>query len=163
MSTEKPPKDPENPMPESLFGIDLEEVESFWDITHREQPNRQICVCGHGVNRHLDLRPGETGCFVSRMSCPCAQVIPVLEVSDTRYFMTKTAGWGDKHALSTGLLRLHKAGGTAKSLIGKVCLKCGVESEKLIPTSMDESLAVLEKPGTRNALLCSDCWAGFRD
>jgi hypothetical protein len=72
-----------------------------------------ICSCGHAWKYHK----AEFGyCHPGRQDCRCNEFIPVLKVSDTRYFMRKSQGNGKLHALSLGIAaaRLSKPEGELK-------------------------------------------------
>jgi hypothetical protein len=59
-----------------------------------------ICSCGHAWKYH---KPEFGYCLPGRQACRCNDFIPVLKVSDTRYFMRKSQGNGKLHALSLGI------------------------------------------------------------
>lgn len=121
----------------------------------------RICACGHPLSQHDEFGAQQSGCFPSRIICSCKTPFPVLEVSDKRFFQHSTTGWGERHALSVGLLALKKSGGTSRVLVENRCFKCTSESVKLIPTSLNAGNSILEGPGDQNLLLCSSCWSQF--
>jgi hypothetical protein len=139
------------------FGLDYLALSKL----DQDQADKKVCVCGHPVSQHGEPYPGFQGCFPPKSECLCKSPKPVLEVSDKRFFTRRTIGWGEKHALSRGLFGLVRAGGVVKSLVGNSCEKCGQVAAKLIPTSLSESLSILESPGVFNALLCPECWSSF--
>jgi hypothetical protein len=149
--------EPDGSAPELPFGLDFFEIET---ALAGERDSR-ICSCGHPVSQHDVLEGSVSGCFPPRAECLCREPLPVVEVSNKRFFLKTTRGWGERHALSTGLFALARSGGKSKSLVGKVCFKCGEEVAKLIPTSLNEASFILEEPGVSNPLLCLDCWSQF--
>jgi hypothetical protein len=139
------------------FGLDYSTLAKL----DSDQADKRVCACGHPVSQHGEPYPGFQGCFPPKSECLCKSPKPVLEVSDKRFFTRRTIGWGEKHALSRGLFGLVRSGGVARSLVGNSCGQCGQEVERLIPTSLSETLSILESPGVFNALLCPDCWSAF--
>ena len=69
----------------------------------------RVCACGHPVNRHTEIDVYGDGakialqCQTPRLTCPCKDLKPVLEVKDTRPFLHKTKGVGKSHALILGI------------------------------------------------------------
>ena len=143
------------------FGISLDEVAKHLEDDASLFVGRNVCACGHSMKRHQRLAPDLIACCPARMFCPCSTPIPVVEVSDTRYFLNKTIGWGHRHALTMGLYRLINAGGEVKEVIERRCMKCGESSDKLTPTSLNSNFFIVEQPGEHNALLCDLCWSDF--
>lgn len=141
-----------------LFDLDADSIRSQLANKGNQSDSQLICVCGHPANSHQVLTQNHSGCFTARMYCPCRTPVPVTRVSNSRFFKAKTRGWGERHALSIGLLKLHDSGGTAEALDGTGCFGCESQGPALIPTSMDEFGMVLEYPGQVNALLCRSCW-----
>lgn len=141
-----------------LFDLDAESIRSQLADKGIQSNSRLICVCGHPVNAHHTLSQNHSGCFPARMYCPCRAPMAVTRVSNSRFFKAKTRGWGERHALSIGLLKLYDSGGFAEALDGIGCFGCESHGPALIPTSMDEFGLVLEYPGQVNALLCRNCW-----
>ncbi len=139
------------------FGLNAGEIEA---VLAGKRDGR-ICACGHPLTQHDELGDGRSGCFPSRTICSCKTPYPVLEVSDKRFFQFSTIGWGERHAISIGLLALRKSGGTSKVLVESRCFRCRNESVKLIPTSLNAGNSILECPGEQNLLLCSSCWSEF--
>jgi hypothetical protein len=139
------------------IGIHQDEIEEFIKIRDRGQEvRREVCICGHAINKH-DGIGGNVVCVTARMWCPCTTPLPVLNVQDTRFFMTRTYGAGRKHALATGLHRLGKKGKWAKWVIELKCAKCGASNVPVYPSAIDESNQVSRRPTSRNFLLCENC------
>jgi hypothetical protein len=155
--------DPVHPSDETewdILGIPAQAIEAHLKDVRESVRAKLVCVCGHAVNKHTST-DGHVFCRTARMFCPCETITPVVEASDTRYFMTKTRGYGERHALSTGLFRLRKAGGTFKLLDNQVCFRCREASPILIPASLTREFALLAKPGPMNGLLCTECLTSF--
>jgi hypothetical protein len=139
------------------IGIHPDEVEEFINIRDlRQEVQREVCICGHAINKH-DGMGGNVICVTARMWRPCTTPHAVLNVQDTRYFMTRTYGAGRKHALATGLHRLGKKGKWAKWIVEPKCAKCGANKNPVYPTAIDETNRVSRKPTSRNFLLCGVC------
>lgn len=139
------------------FGLDANEIEAAL----AGKRDGRICMCGHPLTQHDEFSAGQNGCFPSRTICSCKTPFPVLDVSDKRFFQFSTTGWGERHAISVGLLALTKSGGTSRLLIESRCFNCTNESVKLIPTSLSSGNSILESTGEQNLLLCSSCWSEF--
>jgi hypothetical protein len=120
-----------------------------------------VCICGHSIGSHKEMSYGGWSCTNGKLWCPCETPRAVLEASDLRDFHFSTYGWGDRHALSLGIMKSIRKGRRVRQLIENNCFKCGLGFERLIPTSLSSDYFVLDYPGPRNALLCSDCWSGF--
>lgn len=150
-------------MPNALsdLGLDPDEIREHRQDIKRREYNRQVCVCGHAMNKHSRHSNGIWSCHTARMYCPCELPKPVVEVSDTRYFMTKSRGYGASHALSTGLSRLGEVGGSSKLIVEPKCFKCQRETNPLIPATFDRYIRLIFKPGPLNGLFCHDCIAEF--
>jgi hypothetical protein len=107
------------------FDVDQDELELI-DRAVRQPPQRndkRICICGHPVSRHNEVTKA---CRPARFSCPCKRLHPVIEVPDTRYFLSRTLGSGEKHALTRGIFMARNAMGDdfearAKWLVDMVC------------------------------------------
>lgn len=139
-----------------------------------------ICSCGHAWKYH---KPEHGYCLPGRQSCRCNEFIPVLKVSDTRYFMRKSQGNGNLHALSLGIAsaRLVKLSSeptdNPKSRLKKpvemkwnlsiCCMKCTKVDVGLSPTMVSLSGQIVyepdviyaDDPGRKifNFLLCDPC------
>jgi hypothetical protein len=143
------------------LGLDEIEIKAHRDDAKRREFNRLVCVCGHAMNKHSEFNPGLWSCHTARMYCPCERPRAVVEVSDTRYFMTKSRGYGAQHALSTGLSKLHEKGGTSKLIIEPNCFRCEEPRTPLLPAAFDREVRLVFKPGQLNGLFCHDCLVKF--
>ena len=143
------------------FGI--EQLGDFTDLNRPLGGPRvpHVCICGHSVGSHKEMSYGGWSCTNGKLWCPCEKPRAVLEAPDLRDFHFSTYGWGDRHALSLGIMKSIRKGRKVRQLVENICFKCGLGFERLIPTSLSSDYFVLEYPGPRNALLCSDCWSGF--
>jgi hypothetical protein len=92
------------------FDVDQDKLELI-DKAVSQPPrrnDRRICICGHPVSRH----DSETGkCKPARFECPCKRKHAVLDVPNTRYFLSRTMGSGEKHALTRGIFLARRAMG----------------------------------------------------
>lgn len=143
------------------LGIDDAEIQTHRSDIRRKEYDRQVCICGHAMNKHSEFSSGMWQCHTARMYCPCERPKAVVEVSDTRYFMTKSRGYGAKHALSTGLSRLKERGGTSRLIIEPLCFVCQREITPLLPATFDRQRRLIFKPGPLNGLFCHDCLSKF--
>lgn len=108
------------------------------------QNDKRICICGHSISRHKrDEITGKMKCTPARFTCPCARKHPVIEVPNTKYFLSRTTGSGEKHALTRGIYLSQKAiseefNENAKWLVDLRCEapNCGKET-KLFPVMCD--------------------------
>jgi hypothetical protein len=142
------------------LGLDVSAISAHREEIKRREFNRNVCVCGHAMNKHSQLS-GHTFCHTARMYCPCEDPRPVVEVSDTRYFMTKSRGYGAHHALSTGLSRLHEVGGSSRLLIEPKCFRCGELANPLIPAGFNRDRWLIFQPGPYNGMFCQSCILEF--
>lgn len=127
-----------------LDAFDMSEEEAaLVDEAVRTPPQRndkRICICGHSVSRHNNVTKA---CRPSRFDCPCRRLNPVIEVPDTRYFLSRTMGSGEKHALTRGIFIAKNALGEefeerAKWLVDLVCENPACRKEtKLFPVMCD--------------------------
>lgn len=139
------------------LGIKQEDVEDFIEQRNKgEEVRKYVCLCGHAMNKHSETA-GSFMCVTAKHYCPCLHPIPVLNVQDTRYFMTKTYGYGRRHALASGLYRLGRVGKWAVWLEKPRCHKCLSENHPILPTAIDESNRAVERPAIRNVFLCVSC------
>jgi hypothetical protein len=143
------------------LGLDEQEIMAHREDSKRREFNRLVCVCGHAMNKHNEFNPGLWSCHTARMYCPCEKPRAVVEVSDTRYFMTKSRGYGAQHALSTGLSKLHERGGTSRLIIDPKCFRCEEPKSPLLPAAFDRDVRLVFKPGHLNGLFCHDCLVEF--
>lgn len=123
--------------------------------------DRRICSCGHRVSGHSNTY-GHVVCSTTRVSCPCNQVIPVLEAEDVRLFSFRTLGGGPLHALGRGIIASHKRGKYVR-WVEKHCFSCKEESETLIPVPVSDRMVPLDKPSKLNGLFCPDCRLKLED
>jgi hypothetical protein len=121
------------------MGIDPQRVDIL-DSSRKKMAggvDRRICICGHAMDRHKNgqnvpiLRSidpsGYFQCKPNVMECNCKNCIPIISVSDTRWFLKKTEGSGELHALTRGILALSKIEGHyIEWLIEPQCRLCGV-------------------------------------
>jgi hypothetical protein len=138
------------------LGLDVSAISAHREDIKRKEFNRNVCVCGHAMNKHSDGL-----CHTARMYCPCENPMPVVEVSDTRYFMTKSRGYGAQHALSTGLSRLHEVGGSSRLIIEPKCFRCGEMANPLIPAGFSRDQWLVYRPGIFNGMFCLSCISEF--
>jgi len=142
------------------------------DEALRQSPRRndkRICICGHSVSRHDDTTKL---CRPSRFDCPCKRLHPVIEVPDTRYFLSRTLGSGEKHALTRGIYLARQAqteefDERAKWLIDMVCENpsCGAET-KLFPVMCDSEgfrLYDSDDDAGVTAFYCENCREVYHD
>jgi hypothetical protein len=152
----------------SDFEFDFEIVDKMNEI-YKAEPrnnNREICACGHAMSRHRHDKMNNVWlCKPGQLSCDCGHRMAVIEVPNTRYFMRKSKGSGEKHALPRGIAASIKALGDEfeakkKWLIPPVCGKCGVEA-KYYPVRVNaigEILTDEQYPAiVLTAFLCPDC------
>jgi hypothetical protein len=89
-------------------------------------------------------------------------LIPVLEVSNTKYFLKKTTGSGELHALTRGIRALSKVeNSTIKWLVERTCLLCGctTEQDRIIPAvfNSDKTLKQTEGSIGYDDFVCQKC------
>lgn len=122
--------------------------------------DRRICVCGHPVGRHTEFA-GRVNCAPTRMACPCGELVPVIDVSDTRAFLRKTHGGGTLHALMQGLQAVVTKGHEWSWVEGfPVCVRCRTEGVAVLPFALDRRGRVSAEPERTNVLLCAECAGG---
>lgn len=145
------------------LGLSLQEVEEF-QIAKRNKKvaNRDVCACGHAMNKHTQYESGHWDCHTAKMWCPCQEPIPVLQADDTKYFMTKTHGYGSKHALATGLLRCRQKGVKTKMIIAPQCFKCSASGLQLYPAGINRDNRLVDVPASRNGIFCLKCIYEFQ-
>lgn len=124
------------------FDVDQEKLELIDQVVSQPPPryDRRICICGHPISRH----DPQTGiCKPSRLDCPCKRKHAVLDVPNTRYFLGKTLGSGEKHALTRGIFLARRAMGEdfdakAKWLVELKCENPSCQAPtKLFPVMCD--------------------------
>lgn len=145
--------------PLDYLGVTDESVEKFLDDRDRYDSSKQVCICGHAINKHSGYEEGLGACVTGRHWCPCLAKRPVLYANDTRYFMRKSYGLGSKHALSTGLRRLGQVGKRAYWLESPTCWHpdCPQTNNLIFPVPMDKHNHIVNEPGAINVLLCETC------
>jgi len=117
----------------STIGIDVAKVDANEDRqVRRGRTDKRVCICGHGVSRHTVLAQGVL-CEPTKTPCRCHEIDPVIEVSDIRYFLRKTSGPSELHALIRGIRAMseseEKTGikATVNKLRPWVCVFCDSE------------------------------------
>ncbi len=163
----------------AAMGIELEAIDTH-DIStvNRLGVDRRICMCGHALDRHK--AESTTGwnnpipilkwnnpeepfkCIPNAQACSCRRLIPVLEVSNTKYFLKKTNGSGELHALTRGIRGLAKAKEPMiKWLVDPICAICGAtgETDKIVPAcyNKDKTLRTQEGSIGYDDFICQKC------
>jgi hypothetical protein len=148
------------------FDLDLDEAVETSNLYRKVlHDDKQICSCGHGISRHkFDKYQNRYICQPSAYICPCMVMKPVIEVSNTRYFMRKSQGSGVKHALSMGYAASKEAIGDVFTdgvtwLIEPKCEICGAET-KYYPSRVTASGKILldvDPDEGITAFLCAEC------
>lgn len=171
-----------NPALDALasMGVDIQRIDILDNATgNNRSVDRRICMCGHSVDRHKDpnsldsngkpmaiLRTnnpdGPFMCQPNAMSCLCKKVIPVLSVSNPKYFLKKTDGHGELHALIRGMRGLSKVEGhTMEWIIEPQCRICGCTgaSEKIVPATFTVHGELKKSHGSDgyDAFVCEKC------
>ena len=123
---------------------------------YRQDRNKKICVCGHGISRHSINPRGDVICKPSSMYCPCKEKREVLEVEDVRDFLSKTHGSGKFHALGRGLQKAMEKGHKVEWLIEVKCDRCGTEGP-ISPVPVSKNGVAQEDATGYDALLCKEC------
>jgi hypothetical protein len=160
------------------LGVSTEDVDKVEDRQRLKGPtDRRICLCGHGTNKHQDPNISDVkrnryidGKVAERqyecrpnasVICPCKLPLPVIVVSDSRWFLRKTTGGGASHALIRGirsLLDIDNA--TVEWLIEPTCFKCGdTSSGNILPVPLTKT-GNLTHDGLSEGydrLLCEEC------
>jgi hypothetical protein len=147
------------------FDVDQDKLELIDKAVSQPPPryDKRICICGHPISRH---DPVTNICKPSRLDCPCKRKHAVLDVPNTRFFLAKTLGSGEKHALSRGIFLARKGMGEdfdtrAEWLVPLKCENppCGKET-KLFPVMCDPDGYRLYDAGKDQgvtAFYCEDC------
>ena len=153
-----------------MFGIDEAKATSISaDLAANPRRNdRRICVCGHSFSRH-DKETKK--CNPVSFACPCKRQHPILEVKNTRYFIARSAGSGEFHALVRGYVASKNAiPGFEESVVWLAELKCENKKcgkpTKLYPVRTDElgyRLYDSDEDRGVNGILCEDCRTIYRD
>lgn len=119
--------------------------------------SREVCICGHSVNNHKDFGDGQLICSPAKQFCPCSKLLPVIEVENTKYFLRRTRGYGEKHALTIGLHYLTKHGLWSRMVIEPICFRCGATDLTIYPTPISRDNTISYGPSAVNAFLCLEC------
>jgi hypothetical protein len=161
----------------SSMGIDPQRVAILdQSKSYNKSVDRRICICGHSVDRHKDpntpwpytpilktLNPdGEFICQPNAMTCNCKKCIPVLKVSNPKYFLKKTDGAGELHALTRGILGLSKVEGhNMEWLIEPQCRLCGCSGKEhgIVPAAFTMNGNIKKGQGSDgyDAFVCYNC------
>ncbi len=145
------------------LGLSLEEVEAFQQANRAKKiANSEVCACGHAMNKHTKYESGHWDCHTAKMWCPCQEPIPVLVADDTKYFMTKTHGYGARHALATGLLRCRQIGVKTRMIVEPRCFKCARQTDNLFPAAINRENRLVDVPADRNGIFCIECIYTFQ-
>lgn len=153
-----------------MFDVDEEEVANInKDLAANPRRNdRRICICGHSFSRHSEIT-GE--CNPVSFRCKCRRKHPVLEVKNTRYFIARSVGSGEGHALVRGYMASKKAipdfEESVKWLMELKCenTQCG-KPTKLYPTRTDPNgyrLYDHNDDAGFNVILCEECRSVYVD
>jgi hypothetical protein len=142
----------------AALGMTTEQVTKIDEVlrTRPQKRDGRICLCGHGVTKHL-VSDGFVTCKPSKMDCPCKKVRPVIDAEDTRPFLRRTQGAGPMHALSRGLAALAVSGKNANWIIDLKCDRCNAETNNLVPVPVTATGFAVSEPTGYDALLCVKC------
>lgn len=150
------------------MGLDLQMIDIYDDRRSVSgNVDRRICICGHAATVHTDgndipvLRGGDRNNFMCKpnaQNCPCKRCIPVIKVSNSKFFLRKTHGAGATHALVRGLRRLAESGGTFEWLVEVKCTFCGSETS-IAPTPLTATGELKKSEGSAgyDNLVCENC------
>jgi hypothetical protein len=161
------------------MGIDPHEIDTHdTSLVNKLGVDRRICICGHSMDRHKAgptlgwekpvpilkwSDPSESfKCIPNAQACSCRRLAPVLEVSNIKYFLKKTTGSGELHALTRGIRALSKVeGSTIKWLVEPTCLRCGCtnKEDKIVPAvfNADKTLKQTEGSIGYDDFICQKC------
>lgn len=146
---------------EPVTGFDFLDVslddamQTLYDVDNVKK-GKDICACGHALDKHRDLGIGRRSCEPGKQYCPCKMVKPVLVTSDTRFFLRKTLGGGTLHALVLGVTSAMKAGADVEWTVEMKCEKCGTAGPVSPVPTTQYGVVVSEATGY-DALLCINC------
>jgi hypothetical protein len=161
----------------AAMGVDVQKIDILDNSkSNNKSVDRRICICGHSVDRHKDpstpwpytpilktANPdGLFTCQPNAMTCNCKKVIPVLLVSNPKYFLKKTDGHGELHALTRGIRGLAKSENpTIEWLIEPQCRFCGClgAENKIVPATFTPQgqLKVGQGSDGYDAFICEKC------
>jgi len=153
------------------FDVDQTKLDVI-DEAVRQAPYRndkRICICGHQMSKHNEET---SACKPGRFECPCQRKQAVIEVPDTRYFMSRSLGSGEKHALTRGIFLARQGMGDtfdekAKWLVDMVCENPACKQEtKLYPVRCDlDFFRIYDSSKDQGVTMfyCEDCRAIYTD
>ena len=146
------------------MGMSLEEaVKVDKELTEKNKKSRsrdsRVCLCGHGAGKH-NVYAGILECKPTAMRCPCKKLRPVLETSDTRFFLRKTEGGGAMHALSRGVASAASSGQEVRWIEDIRCDSCGSTNPPIVPVPVSQQGNVRNEATGYDALLCASCRTG---
>lgn len=132
---------PEKPQSEQAkamlnqMGFSPEQISEHLANEEARPSSRTVCLCGHPKARHYIDTEFST-CKPTKMSCTCANFIPIAKVENTRSFLRKTDGSGMDHALVKGIYGALSRGEYVEWIDENyICVKCktsGHETELII-------------------------------
>jgi len=137
------------------FSIDEAEKADRELLTRPVERDGRICACGHPMARHTNLG-GIVLCKPTRMECPCKNTRPVLDCSDVRGFLRKTAGAGPMHALGRGVQASLSKNVDVKWIVEMRCDRCKTEGP-VSPVPVTKSGISVDYATGFDALLCASC------
>jgi hypothetical protein len=145
-----------NQDPFSFMDFTLEEaIEADESVETGRTRDGRVCVCGHPMTRHVFVA-GLVFCKPTRMECPCKEQRAVIDTTDTRSFLRKTAGQGPLHALGRGLQNAIKAGHKVDWLIDMKCDRCETEGP-IAPVAVSQRGVAMDEATGYDKLLCKQC------
>jgi hypothetical protein len=121
----------------------------------REPRDGRVCMCGHGAGRHRWIRD-RYYCSPSRMRCRCEHLAVAGKTTDLRYFICKTEGPGEEHALVRGILRGERNGAGWEWEVAAVCGRCKSEG-KVVPAAVTSTGLVSDRDEALNVMACEAC------
>jgi hypothetical protein len=161
------------------MGIDPHEIDTHdTSLVNKQGVDRRICICGHAMDRHKAAAtigwekpvailkwsdPTEPfKCTPNAQSCSCRRLIPVLEVSNTKYFLKKTNGSGELHALTRGLRALAKVQNhIMKWLVEPTCVICEATgtTDRIVPACFNKDKTIRTEEGSigYDDFICQKC------
>lgn len=147
-----------------MFGINKEEAISINEAlaANPRRNDRRICICGHSFSRHDAVT---NVCNPVSFECACKRKHAVIEVKNTRYFIARSIGSGEGHALVRGYMASQAAiPDFDDSVVWLAELKC--ENKKcgkptmLYPVRTDEyGYRLYDSDDDRgvSGILCEEC------
>lgn len=145
----------------AAMGITLEEaIRVDKELTEKNKKSRsrdsRICVCGHGMGKH-NFYAGLVECKPTAMRCPCKKPKPILDTTDTRFFLRKTEGGGILHALSRGIASALAGGHEVNWIEQPSCDKCKTTEGPIQPVPVTQSGVIVDYATGFDAMLCYSC------